>query len=53
MNEFNVIDSAHSPEMLRKILKNEQLERYGESFTPEFIYHAIEPEQRFENMRVR
>lgn len=52
MREFQVINSGDSAAKLRKLLKNEELEQYGTSFTPEFIYQAIEPDKRFENMRV-
>ncbi|KAM0333338.1 hypothetical protein ACHAQA_001999 [Verticillium albo-atrum] len=51
MKEFQVINSGDSVAKLRKLLKNEELEQYGTSFTPEFIYRAIEPDKRFENMR--
>ncbi|CRK47634.1 hypothetical protein BN1723_007653 [Verticillium longisporum] len=51
MREFQVINSGDSVAKLRKLLKNEELEQYGTSFTPEFIYQAIEPDKRFENMR--
>ncbi|KAF3353613.1 60S acidic ribosomal protein P2 [Verticillium dahliae VDG1] len=51
MREFQVINSGDSAAKLRKLLKNEELEQYGTSFTPEFIYQAIEPDKRFENMR--
>lgn len=52
MQEFPVITSAESAEKLRKIVKKEEITQYGDSFIPEFIYQAIEPEKRFENMRV-
>ncbi|KAM0279225.1 hypothetical protein ACHAQH_004682 [Verticillium albo-atrum] len=51
MKEFQVINSGDSVAKLRRLLKNEELEQYGTSFTPEFIYQAIEPDKRFENMR--
>ncbi|KAL0942827.1 ubiquitin c-terminal hydrolase [Colletotrichum truncatum] len=51
MKEFRVIDSTDSVEKLRKKLKNEQLEQYGESFIPEFVYKAIQPLPAFANMR--
>lgn len=53
MKEFQIIATSDSAAKLGKILKNEELEQYGTSFTPEFIYQAIEPDKRFENMRVR
>lgn len=52
MKEFPVIASAESPAALRKVLRQEDLVQYDDSFVPEFIYRAIEPEKRFENMRV-
>lgn len=52
MQEFPVIASAESAEKLRKMVKKEEITQYGDSFIPEFIYQAIEPEKRFENMRV-
>ncbi|KAK3942258.1 hypothetical protein QBC46DRAFT_78067 [Diplogelasinospora grovesii] len=51
MREFKVIDSAVSVEQLRRRLKAEELEQYGEPFTPEFIYDAIKKLPRFANMR--
>lgn len=50
--EFNVIDSAASVEQLRRRLKSEELEQYGEPFTPEFVYDAIRTLPRFASMRV-
>jgi ubiquitin carboxyl-terminal hydrolase 10 len=52
MREFNVIDSASSAEQLRRRLKSEELEQYGEPFTPEFVYDAIRKLPRFASMRV-
>lgn len=51
MREFKVIDSAVSVEQLRRRLKNEELEQYGEQFTPEFVYDAIRNLPRFSSMR--
>jgi hypothetical protein len=53
MREYNVIDSAVSVDQLRRRLKNEELEQYGEPFTPEFVYDAIRKLPRFASMRVR
>jgi ubiquitin carboxyl-terminal hydrolase 10 len=53
MHEFKIIKSASSVEPLRRSLKNEELERYGEPFTPEFVYEAIRQLPRFASMRVR
>lgn len=51
MREYKVIDSAVTVEQLRRRLKNEELEQYGESFTPEFVYDAIRQLPRFASMR--
>ncbi|KAK3307922.1 uncharacterized protein B0T15DRAFT_390329 [Chaetomium strumarium] len=51
MREFKVIDSAPSAEQLRKRLKSEEYEKYGEPFTPEFVYEAIRTLPRFASMR--
>lgn len=51
MREFKVIDSAVSAEQLRRRLKSEELEQYGEPFTPEFVYDAIRKLPRFASMR--
>ncbi len=52
MREFKVIDSAVSVDQLRRRLKTEELEQYGEPFTPEFVYDAIKRLPRFSSMRV-
>ncbi|KAK1970275.1 ubiquitin carboxyl-terminal hydrolase [Colletotrichum sublineola] len=51
MREFRVIDATDSAEKLRRKLKSEQLEQYGESFIPEFVYKAIQPLPAFASMR--
>ncbi|KAL6864028.1 hypothetical protein J3F83DRAFT_184822 [Trichoderma novae-zelandiae] len=51
MREFKVLKSAPSVEQLKRILKNEDYERYGEPFTPEFVYEAIRHLPRFASMR--
>ncbi|KAI2470904.1 cysteine proteinase [Annulohypoxylon bovei var. microspora] len=51
MREYKVIDSAVSVEQLRRRLKSEELEQYGEPFTPEFVYDAIRKLPRFASMR--
>ncbi|KAI8957656.1 cysteine proteinase [Daldinia sp. FL1419] len=51
MREYKVIDSAVSTEQLRRRLKSEELEQYGEPFTPEFVYEAIRKLPRFASMR--
>jgi len=53
MREFNVIDSADSPEKLRKKLKETKLEQYGDAFIPEHVYDVIKRLPRFSNMTVR
>lgn len=52
MRDFNVLQTAASADQLQKVLKMEDLEKYGESFTPEFVYDAIRSHQRFDNMEV-
>ncbi|KAM5512219.1 ubiquitin carboxyl-terminal hydrolase [Fusarium oxysporum f. sp. phaseoli] len=51
MHEFKTIKSAAGIESLRTTLKNEELERYGDPFTPEFVYEAIRQLPRFASMR--
>jgi ubiquitin carboxyl-terminal hydrolase 10 len=52
MREFKAIDSAASADQLKKRLKSEEYEKYGEPFTPEFVYDAIRTLPRFASMRV-
>lgn len=52
MHEFKVLKSAGSVEQLRRSLKPEDLEKFGEPFTPEFVYEAIRQLPRFASMRV-
>lgn len=52
MREFRVIDAAQSEEQLRLRLKPNELEEYGEAFTPEFVYEVIRQLPRFRDMRV-
>lgn len=52
MHEYKVIKSAPSIDTLRRALKSEELERYGEPFTPDFVYEAIRKLTRFASMRV-
>jgi len=52
MREFSVIDSAVSTEQLRMRLKDSELEQYGESFIPEYVYDVIKGLPRFSSMRV-
>lgn len=53
MREFKVIDSADSVEKLRMRLKDTELEQYGDSLTPEYVYSVINQLPRFSSMRVR
>lgn len=52
MREFSIIDSAMSVDQLRMRLKDDDLEQYGEAFTPEFVYDQIKRLPRFSTMRV-
>ncbi|MCJ1288113.1 hypothetical protein MMC26_007468 [Xylographa opegraphella] len=51
MHEYPVIDSAASIEQLRLRLKDNELEQYGDAFTPEFVYEVIRRLPRFSTMR--
>lgn len=51
MKEFRVIDAADDEEQLRMRLKANELEQYGEAFTPEFVYEVIRQLPRFRDMR--
>ncbi|KAL9597769.1 MAG: hypothetical protein Q9179_004141, partial [Wetmoreana sp. 5 TL-2023] len=51
MHEYHVIDSAESVEKLRLRLRNDELEQYGETFIPEFVYEVIRRLPRFSSMR--
>lgn len=52
MREFPIIDSATSVEKLNLRLKDSELEQYGQSFTPNFVYEVINKLPRFSSMRV-
>lgn len=52
MREFRVIDAAHSEEQLKLRLRLNELEEYGDAFTPEFVYQVIRQLPRFRDMRV-
>ena len=52
MREFPIIDSASTVEKLRMRLKENELEQYGEAFTPSFIYNVVDALPRFASMRV-
>ncbi|OAQ90356.1 ubiquitin C-terminal hydrolase [Purpureocillium lilacinum] len=51
MHEFKTLASASSPKQLGRTLKPEDFEKYGEPFTPEFVYEAIRQLSRFASMR--
>lgn len=51
MHEFTVSKAAISATQLRQLLKPEDLEKFGEPFTPEFVYEAIRQLPRFASMR--
>ncbi|PWY78450.1 cysteine proteinase [Aspergillus sclerotioniger CBS 115572] len=51
MREFRIIDAAETEEQLRLRLKPNELEEYGESFIPEFVYEVIRQLPRFRDMR--
>ncbi|KAI1108231.1 cysteine proteinase [Nemania sp. NC0429] len=50
LREYKVIDSAVSVDQLRRRLKSEELEQYGDSFIPEFVYDAMKRLPRFATM---
>jgi ubiquitin carboxyl-terminal hydrolase 10 len=52
MREFPIIDSSDSADKLRLRLKSDELEQYGDSFTPEHVYGAIKRLPRFAPMKV-
>jgi ubiquitin carboxyl-terminal hydrolase 10 len=52
LREFKAIETAPTSEQLRKRVKPEELEKYGDPFTPEFVYEAIRTLPRFASMRV-
>jgi ubiquitin carboxyl-terminal hydrolase 10 len=51
MREFKVLATGESAENLRKVLKQEQLEQYGDPITPDYVYEAIRSLPRFQGMR--
>ncbi|EGS18335.1 ubiquitin carboxyl-terminal hydrolase-like protein [Thermochaetoides thermophila DSM 1495] len=51
MREFKAIASASTAELLRKRLRPEEYEKYGDPFTPEFVYDTIRKLPRFSSMR--
>lgn len=52
MREFKIIDSAESADKLRMRLKDNELEEYGDSLIPEYVYDVIKRLPRFSTMRV-
>lgn len=52
MREFKVLASADKVGALRSMLKQEQIEQYGDSVTPEYVYDVIRKLPRFAGMRV-
>jgi ubiquitin carboxyl-terminal hydrolase 10 len=51
LREYPIIDSAPSVDQLRMRLKNEELEQFGDAFTPANVYDAIKQIARFSSMR--
>ncbi|GAP83140.1 putative ubiquitin C-terminal hydrolase [Rosellinia necatrix] len=51
LREYPVIDTATSVDQLQKRLKRDELDRYGEPFTPKFVYEAIKRLPRFASMQ--
>ncbi|KAF2453081.1 hypothetical protein BDY21DRAFT_293683 [Lineolata rhizophorae] len=49
--EYRVIDSAASAKQLRLRLKDAELEQYGDSFVPQYVYDVIQRLPRFSTMR--
>jgi ubiquitin carboxyl-terminal hydrolase 10 len=52
VGEFRVLSSAPTAGQLKRGMKNEELEQYGEPFIPEFVYDAIKQLSRFSEMKV-
>lgn len=52
MREFKVLASAETADGLRKLLKQDQLEMYGDAVTPDYVYDVIRKLPRFASMRV-
>jgi ubiquitin carboxyl-terminal hydrolase 10 len=51
MREFKVLSKGETSEKVKKALRQEQLEQYGEPITPEYVYDAIRALPRFQGMR--
>jgi ubiquitin carboxyl-terminal hydrolase 10 len=52
MHEYRVLKTAPTSEKLTRTLKSEDLSKFGEPFTPEFVYDAIRQLDRFASMIV-
>ena len=52
MREYRIIGSATSAEQLRSRLKDGELEKYGDAFTPNFVYDVMKRLPRFVHMEV-
>lgn len=52
MREYSIIHKAKSADKLKLQLKEGDQEKYGEPFTPDYIYNAINYLPRFSSMRV-
>lgn len=50
--EFTTLASAESADAVRSQLKQQQLEQYGDSVTPNYVYKAIQNLPRFASMMV-
>ncbi|RMZ92203.1 hypothetical protein DV736_g582, partial [Chaetothyriales sp. CBS 134916] len=51
MQEYPVLESGPSAEQLRRCLKPDDYDKYGDPFVPEYVYSAITPLPRFREMR--
>lgn len=51
MREFKVLANGETAEKLRKVLRQEQFEQYGDPITPDYVYEAIRALPRFQGMR--
>ncbi|KAI0196970.1 cysteine proteinase [Astrocystis sublimbata] len=51
LREYKVMHSAASEDQLRKRLRNEELEQYGDAFIPEIVYDAMKRLPTFASMQ--
>ncbi len=51
LRDFRLIDSANTVDQLRFRLKGNELEKFGEPLTPEYVYDVIKRLPRFDNMK--